>query len=109
MYTLRLKLSLLTVKFTHNVCWRITAPFVFPSDVFCFITTLYAFYAFQAFWHVTQFRNAQKHVPRLYVFLIFTSDYKRVIEVNFKGVVQIIYKNMSPRKSFPISLDMKAK
>ena len=36
------------------------------------------------------------------IFLIFTSDHKQVVEVNFKGVVQIIYNNESSRKSFPI-------
>ena len=35
------KLSLHTVKFTHNVCLRITATFAFPSGLFCFIITLY--------------------------------------------------------------------
>ena len=64
---------------------------------------------FKRFWPVTQFQNAQKHVPQLYIFLIFMSDHKQVVKVNFKGVVEIIYKNKLSRKSFPISLSMKAK
>ena len=28
--------------------------------------------------HVTQFRNARKHVTRLYIFLIFTRDSKKL-------------------------------
>ena len=41
-------------------------------------------------------------------YTVFTSDFK-VIEVNLKGVVQIIYQNKLSGKSFVISLDMKAK
>ena len=71
--------------------------------------TLFSSMFFNRFWHETKFQNARKHVPQLYVFLIFTSDLKKDIEVNFKGVVQTIYKSKLSRKSFPILLDMKAK
>ena len=36
---------------------------------------------FKRFWHVTQYRKARMHVPQLYIFLIFTSDHKQVVEV----------------------------
>ena len=59
---------------------------------------IYAFFAFQVFWHVTQFRNARKHKPRLYIFLIFTSDHKQVVAVNFKGVADLYIKTSRREK-----------
>ena len=38
----------------------------------------------------------------------FLSNLKKVIKVNFKDVVQILYRNKSSRKRFPILLDMTA-
>ena len=63
------KQTLHTVEFTHNVGLRITARFVFPSEVFYSIMTLLpSSVLFNRFWHVTQCRIAWKHVPWLYIF-----------------------------------------
>ena len=42
------KLTLYIVKFTHDVVLRITAPFVFPSDISCLIMTLYLVQCFSS-------------------------------------------------------------
>ena len=55
---------------------------------------------FNHFWNLAHFQNAQRHVAQLYIFLIFMSDLKKIIKVNFMGVVQIKYKKTSQKKVF---------
>ena len=95
------------VKFTNYVGLRITTSFVFPLDVFCFIATRYLVQNLLTVFGMCP--NFETHESMCPGYTIFLNDLKRVVEVNFKGVVQIIYKNKLSRKSFPIPLDMKAK
>ena len=56
---------------------------VFDNDTFIEFST------FQLFLACGLIRNAQKHMARLYIFLIFKSDLNKVIKIYFKIVVQI--------------------
>ena len=62
----------------HNVGLHITPSFVFPSDVFLFMTLLSSLVLMNRCWHVVQFQNAHRPVAWLLIFLNFMSDLKKL-------------------------------
>ena len=78
------------------------APFVFSSEVFCLVMTLYLVWCFSSVLGMLPDFKMYRSMPWLQIFLIFTSDLKKVIKVNFTGVVHIKCRNKSSRKSFSI-------
>ena len=80
----------------------------FPQDVFRFIATRYLVQCFSTVLACDPISNCTEACAPVISFFISMSDLKKLYEINFKGMLQLIYKNKSSSKSFPISLDMKA-
>ena len=54
-----------------------------------FISVFFAFVGFKLFWHFAHFRNVQEACAPVIFFLVFMHDLKKVIQVNFRSVVQL--------------------
>ena len=94
--------------FWHVALFQNTHKHVARLYIFLVFTSIFAICWFHnRFWHLAHFRNARRHVGRLY-FSCFHERPQKSYQNKFQKCcpTKILKKS---RKSFPISLDVKAK
>ena len=77
-------------RFWHLARFRNTQRHVARLYFFSFSIAFFAFVGFKLFWHFAHFRNVQEACAPVTFFLVFMHDLKKVMEVNFRSVVQLI-------------------